>query len=116
MIASVAPMKAPSTTRAQRPPTCPPAQYFLETRTGPASTIRETATASHAPLDLDNTSAAATSPTLIAPRSAPMERRAVTVHQTIAGRPIAATCATKLRLPKVPPGARLALKYSVSTP
>src|SRR5712671_1681856 len=79
-------------------------------------TITDAATASQAALERDNTSAAASTAAPREPSKAPKGRRAVTVDQTSAGSPMTAMCATKFLLPKVPPGARFALKYSVSRP
>src|ERR1700694_602460 len=102
--------------RAKRPPIFAPLQYFLEASIGTNRTTTHAATASHAARDRDRTSAAATTPAPSDPSNAPNGLRAVTVHQTSDGSPITAMCATKLRLPKVPPGALLVLKYSVSNP
>src|SRR5205814_878600 len=81
---------------------------------GPTPTLA--ATASQAARERDRTSAAATSAPPSEPTRAPNGLRAVTVHQTSDGSPITAMCATKFRLPNVPPGARLVLKYSLSIP
>src|SRR5690606_9434060 len=51
-----------------------------------------------------------------APSSQPATLRAESATSSTTGSPKAAMCATKLRLPKVPPGARLIEKKSVSTP
>ena len=58
----------------------------------------------------ESTSAAASiaTPTLAA--KMPMARRACTRSRRSTGAPMAARCATKFRLPKVPPGERLRLK------
>src|SRR5450756_55573 len=109
-------MAAARVRRAKRPPILPSRQYFLDAIIGTSSTIAQAATASHAALDRDSTRAAPRTAPPREPSRAPNGRRAVTVHQASDGNPITAMCATKFRLPNVPPGARLALKYSVSRP
>src|SRR5688572_3648634 len=78
--------------------------------------MTDAATASHAARDRDSTSAAPSTAAPSDPRNAPKGRRAVTPHHTSDGSPITAMWATKFLLPNVPPGERLRLKYSVSSP
>src|ERR1700716_313964 len=115
-IAAIPPMAAASARRAKRPPIWLSRQYFIEAIIGMTSNTTQAATASHAALERDRTSAAPRIAPPREPRTAPKGRRAVTVHHTSDGNPITAMWATKFRLPNVPPGARLALKYSVSSP
>src|SRR4051794_20321447 len=109
-IATIPPITAASDSRANRPPMSPPRQYFREAIIGTSSITTDAASASQAARDLDNTSAAPTTAAPRQPRSAENGRRAVTVAQTRVGSPMTQICATKFRLPKVPPGARLVLK------
>src|SRR2546423_3621362 len=115
-IAAIPPIAAARLRRAKRPPTCPPRQYFRDAIIGTSSTTSLAATASRAARERDSPRAPPRMAAPSDPSSAPDGLRAVTVHQTRAGRPITAMWATKFRLPKVPPGARLALKYSLSRP
>src|SRR3954462_13085121 len=114
--ATMPPIPAASDSRANRPPTSPPRPYLRDAIIGTRRTTIDAATASHAARDRDNTRAAPTSAAPTDPRNAPTGLLAVVVAQTSEGSPITAMCATKLRLPNVPPGARLVLKYSVSSP
>src|SRR3954463_3038659 len=114
--ATMPPITAASESRANRPPTRPPRQYLRDAIIGTSRTTIDAATASHAARERDNTRAAPTRAVPNDPRNAPTGFLAVVVDQTSDGSPITAMCATKLRLPNVPPGARFVLKYSVSSP
>src|SRR6266513_2747106 len=115
-MATIAPIAAASDSRAKRPPMFTPRQYLLDAIIGTSNKTTDAATASHAARERDKTSAAAITAAPREPSSAPNGRRAVTVHQTSEGNPITVMCATKFLLPNVPPGARFALKYSLSMP
>src|SRR3954468_8834974 len=114
--AAIAPTADASTSLMKRPPTTPPAQYLRDASIGTNKITTQAMTASQAALDRERTRAAERSAAPMEPSRAPFARRAGTVHQTREGRPMTAMCATKFRLPNVPPGARLVLKYSVSRP
>ena len=77
---------------------------------------KATAVATQAARDRERTSAALTIAIAMAPSVARAMRRARRMMMMRRGTPIAARWATKLRLPSVPPGERLRLKSSVSTP
>src|SRR5436853_2009391 len=89
-IAAIPPIAAARLSRAKRPPTCPPRQYFRDAIIGTSSITTLAATASHAARDRDSTSAAARTAPPSEPTSAPNGLRAVTVHQTRAGNPMTA--------------------------
>ena len=69
----------------------------------------QSAVATHAARDRDRTSAAATMAVATAPGTTAQPRRARNVATTIVGIPMAARCATKFRLPSVPPGDRFTI-------
>src|SRR5437763_15423630 len=60
-IAAIPPIAAARVSRAKRPPTCPPRQYFRDAIIGTSRTTTLAATASQAARERDRTSAAATS-------------------------------------------------------
>src|SRR5688572_14837811 len=91
-------------------------QYRRDSRSANTSTADDAATANHAARVRVKTSNAATSATLSDPAIAPADVRAVTAEYIRAGSPIVTKCATKLRFPNVPPGARFWLKNSESNP
>ena len=116
--------KRPATTRRRRPRARPRPLAVSRFRDRAAaartmsiatiSTSITAANASHAARDRVSTSAATTSAIAIAHRKYVPRRAARKVQRSSSGNPNAATCATKLRLPSVPPGARFTEKKSIS--